>query len=102
MFSSMKHRILTGVAVLLVLFFAWHVVFGRNGVNNYEMKRAQSKALKQQMQLLKQENTQLTTRISHLQNDPDEIEFEAHKKLHYVRPGEVIYKLNNQPPQGGN
>jgi cell division protein FtsB len=32
-----------------------------------------------------------------LKSDPDAIEYEAREKLHYARPGEVIYTLNNQP-----
>lgn len=97
-----RRRVITGVGVLLVAFFAWHVVFGRNGVNNYERKRAQDHALQHQIQSLRQENTRLASRVSHLQNDPDEIEFEATKKLHYVRPGEIIYKLNEAPQSSGN
>lgn len=98
----MRRRFLTGIGVLLVLFFAWHVVFGRNGVNNYERKRADDHALQQQIQSLQQQNKLLASHVSHLESDPDEIEFEATKKLHYVRPGEVIYKLNTPPQQNGN
>lgn len=99
---GIRRRIVTGVGVLLVLFFAWHVVFGRNGVNNYEQKRAHDHALQRQIQSLRKQNTRLASRVSHLQNDPDEIEFEATKKLHYVRPGEIIYKLNTPPQSAGN
>lgn len=97
-----RQRIYTAIGVALILFFAWHVVFGRSGVNNYERKRAQDHALQRQIESLKQENTRLASRVSHLQNDPDEIEYEATKKLHYVRPGEIIYKLNAPPQPAGN
>jgi cell division protein FtsB len=32
-------------------------------------------------------------RIEHLKSDPDAIEREAREKLHYAKPGEVIYTL---------
>jgi cell division protein FtsB len=32
-------------------------------------------------------------------SDPDAIEHEAREKLHYARPGEVIYTLPEPPPQ---
>ena len=92
-----QRRIATGDGILIVALLAYHVVFGRNGLNNYEQKRAQNKALQQQIESLQQENTNLKAHINHLKNDPDAIEYEAREKLHYARPGEVIYKLNNKP-----
>ncbi len=35
--------------------------------------------------------------IDHLNSDPDAIEREAREKLHYAKPGEVIYTLPDQP-----
>lgn len=93
-----RRRIATGFVVALVVFFTYHVVFGRNGVNNYEQKRAQDKELHQQIDVLQQQNSQLKDHVTRLKNDPDAIEYEAREKLHYARPGEVIYTLNNQPP----
>ena len=34
--------------------------------------------------------------IDHLNSDPDAIEREAREKLHYAKPGEVIYTLPDQ------
>jgi cell division protein FtsB len=93
-----RRRIATGFAVVLAVFFAYHVVFGRNGVNNYEQKRAQDGELHQQINALQQENTRLQDHVGRLKNDPDAIEFEAREKLHYARPGEVIYTLNQPQP----
>ena len=92
-----RRRIATGFAVVLAVFFAYHVVFGRNGVNSYEQKRAQDTELHHQIDALQQENSQLKDHVSRLKSDPDSIEYEAREKLHYARPGEVIYTLNNQP-----
>lgn len=97
MLYGMRRRIATGFAAVLTVFFAYHVMFGRNGVNSYEQKRAQYKQLHQQINDLQHENDQLQDHVSRLKSDPDAIEFEAREKLHYARPGEVIYTLNNQP-----
>ncbi len=35
--------------------------------------------------------------IERLKSDPDAIEREAREKLHYAKPGEVIYTLPEQP-----
>jgi len=96
-----RRRIATALGILLAMVLAWHVVFGRNGLNNYEQKRAQDGELHQRIEALQQENSQLRDHDARLKSDPDAIEFEARKKLHYARPGEVIYTLNSQE-QGGN
>jgi len=97
---SVRRRIATGFAVVLAVFFAYHVVFGRNGVNSFEQKRMQDKQLQRQIDALQQENDHLKDHVTRLKSDPDAIEYEAREKLHYARPGEVIYTLNNQPPPG--
>lgn len=98
----MRRRIATGFAFLLVAFLAYHVVFGRNGLNSYEQKKTQDRQLQQQIEMLKQENSQLKDHDSRLKNDPDAIEYEAREKLHYAKPGEVIYTLSQQPQQQPN
>lgn len=97
-----RRRAATGFGILLAVFFAYHVVFGRNGINTYEQQRVQDRQLHQQIDAMKQENTRLNDHVGRLKNDPDAIEFEAREKLHYARPGEVIYTLNNQPQPSGD
>lgn len=92
-----RRWIAIGAAVLFTIFFTLHVAFGRNGLDNYERKRAQDKALQQQIESLQKENSALKDHVNRLKNDPDAIEYEARQKLHYARPGEVIYRLNQQP-----
>lgn len=92
---GMRRRVATGCAILIAALLAYHVVFGRNGVNNYEQKRSQDRELHQQIDELQQENSNLKHHVARLKSDPDEIEYEAREKLHYARPGEVIYTLNN-------
>jgi len=89
-----RRRIATALAVLLAVIFGYHVIVGRNGLNAYEQKRAEDRALHRQIESLEQENDRLKQHVEHLKSDPDAIEREARERLHYARPGEVIYTLN--------
>lgn len=97
-----RRRIATGLAVVLALFLGYHVMVGRNGVNSYEQKRLEDRTLSEQIHALQQENDRMKEHVDRLQNDPDAIEHEAREKLHYARPGEVIYTLNDKPQAPNN
>ena len=53
---------------------------------------------RKQINDIQQENAQLRKQIDRLKSDPDAIEHEAREKLHYAKPGEVIYSLPTPPP----
>ena len=89
----------TAIAIGLALLITWHVVNGKDGLSAWQQKRAEDRQLQQQIQDLQQENLQLRDQIQRLQSDPDAIEHEAREKLHYAKPGEVIYSLPAPPPQ---
>ena len=99
-----RRRIATGLAVVLAVFFGFHVMFGRNGLNAYQAKRVEDRSLHQQIESLQQENGQLKDHVDRLQSDPDAIEHEAREKLHYARPDEAIWTLNERrsEPQTSN
>ncbi len=87
----------TVVAVVLALLVTWHVIYGKHGISIWQQKRAEDRALQQEIKNLQQENAEMRQHIEHLQSDPDAIEREAREKLHYAKPGEVIYTLPAQP-----
>jgi cell division protein FtsB len=89
----------TVIAVALALLVTWHVIYGRHGVSVWQQKRAEDRALQQEIRNLQQENAQMRQQIQRLQSDPEEIEREAREKLHYAKPGDVIVSLP-APPQG--
>ena len=93
----MRRRIATTAAVVLAVFLGYHVIFGHDGVTAYQQKRVEDKELQKQIQQLQDENGRMKDHVDHLQNDPDAIEHEARERLHYTRPGEVIYTLNDKP-----
>jgi cell division protein FtsB len=87
----------TAVAVLLALLLTWHVINGRNGLSVWQQKRVEDQQLQKEIKDLQQENAELRNHIERLKSSPDAIEHEAREKLHYAKPGEVIYTLQDQP-----
>jgi cell division protein FtsB len=83
----------TAVAVLLALLVTWHVIHGKHGLSVWQHERTQDRTLQKEIQDLQQENAQMRQQIDRLKSDPDAIEHEAREKLHYAKPGEVIYAL---------
>lgn len=94
-----RRRAATVLVVMAALGFGYNAVFGVNGINMFEHKRSEDRAIQQQIDKLKQENQQLQQSVQELQSDPDAIEHEARERLHYARPGEVIWTENG--PNGG-
>lgn len=87
----------TAVAVVLALMVTWHVIHGKHGLSVWQHERDQDRILQKEIQQLQQENAQMQQQIQRLKSDPNTIEYEAREKLHYARPGEVIYALPEKP-----
>jgi cell division protein FtsB len=85
------------VAVGLALLLTWHVVSGKHGLSVWQQKRVEDRQLRKEIEELELENARLKIRIERLKSDPDAIEREARDKLHYAKPGEVIYALPPEP-----
>jgi cell division protein FtsB len=88
----------TAIAVLLALLVTWHVIHGQHGLSVWEQKRAEDRALQQEIEELQKENAEMQQQVDRLKSDPEAIEREAREKLHYAKPGEVIYALPQRPP----
>lgn len=97
-YLSNRRRVGTVAAIVFAVFLAWHVVNGRNGLNSWQQKRAEDKALAQEINRLTEENARLNEHVDRLKTDPGAIEHEARERLHYARPNEVIYALPNASP----
>ena len=94
----------TAVAVLLAALLLWHVINGKHGLSVWHQNHTQDRELQKQINDIQQENAQMRKQIDRLKSDPDAIEHEAREKLHYAKPGEVIYALPDvplTPPQTG-
>jgi cell division protein FtsB len=87
----------TALAVVLALMLGWHVVNGKHGLSVWQQKRIEDKQLRKEIDALQQENERLRLHVDRLKSDPDAIEREAREKLHYAKPGEIIYALPAGP-----
>jgi cell division protein FtsB len=96
-YQANRRRIGTVAAVLFALFLTWHAVNGRNGLSSWQQKRAEDKALAQEIEQLTAENARLGQHVEHLKSDPGAIEYEARQRLRYARPNEIIYALPESP-----
>jgi cell division protein FtsB len=96
-YQANRRRIGTVAAILFALFLTWHAVNGRNGLSSWQQKRAEDKALAQEIEQLAAENARLGQHVEHLKSDPGAIEYEARQRLRYARPNEVIYTLPAKP-----
>jgi cell division protein FtsB len=89
-----RRRIATVFAIVIAVLVGYHALFGANGVVAYRAKRSEDHLLAQQLEKMKVENAHLKSHVEHLKTDPDAIEYEAHTRLRYTRPDQVIV-LNN-------
>ncbi len=87
----------TLLAVLLAALLMWHVINGKHGLSVWHQNHTEEHELEKQIDDIQQENAHLRKQIDRLKSDPDAIEHEAREKLHYARPGEVIYSLPEAP-----
>jgi cell division protein FtsB len=94
----MRRRIATGAVIAAALGFGYHAIFGENGVNVYQARRAEDKAVQKRIAVLEQENARLEQEVKALKTNPDAIEHEARERLHYARPGEVIWTEDEAAP----
>ncbi len=94
----MRRRIATGAVIVAALLFGYHAIFGENGISVYQQRRAEDRAIQTKIVELQKQNARLAEHVKELKSDPDAIEREARERLHYARPGEVIWTENQ--PQG--
>jgi cell division protein FtsB len=93
----MRRRIATFAVIVAALGFGYHAIFGENGISVYQRRRAEDRAVRKKIDDLKKENVRLDQQVKALRSDPDAIEREARERLHYARPGEVIW-TEDVPP----
>jgi cell division protein FtsB len=90
-FYALRRRIATVAVIVVAVSLLAHVMFGANGIVVYRQKRAEYKALQQQIEKVQQENERYTQQIQGLQTDQQAIEKEAREQLGYAKPGEYVY-----------
>jgi len=84
------------MAVLVVASF-----FGEMSVPKYLEMRKSARALELEIQALAKANADLRTEIGRLQGDPARIEEVARERLGFVRKGETVYQVVDEPTKSG-
>ncbi len=97
----MRRRVATGAVIVSALAFGYHAIFGENGVNVYGARRAEDRAVQKRIAELQKDNARLAHQVKALKTDPDAIEREARDRLHYARPGEVIWTEDGDQQKSG-
>ena len=92
-----RRKLATFAAAVLACLLAYHVVFGANGLVQYEQKRKEYRQVQEQNRALEQQNQELEKQNQGLKTDAQAIEKEAREHLHYARSGEVVYTLPTKP-----
>ena len=84
-----------GAVLILVLM---HTVFGPYGVLSMRRSQQEIQQLHEEIDRLDKENEQLSGEIRALQTDPAAIEKVAREDMGLARPGEMIFRLPDDPP----
>jgi cell division protein FtsB len=91
-------RSLLALALFLILM---HDVFGSHGLLAMRRTQTQIKQLRGEIDRLNQENNDLNKRVQALRTDPKAVERIAREEMGLARPGEMIFKLPEQPQESG-
>jgi cell division protein FtsB len=93
-----RRKLATLALGALALLFAYHVVFGANGMLAYRQKRNEYRQLQLSIDHLQKENRELAEQNKALQSDPEAIEREAREQLRYARPNDIVVVLPGKEP----
>jgi len=83
-----------GALLVLVLM---HTIFGPYGYLSMRRSQHEIVELREEIERLDRENAQLSGEIRALQTDPAAIEKLAREEMGLARPGEMIYRLPDEP-----
>jgi cell division protein FtsB len=95
-FWSRYARAILGLALLLL---AIHDVFGSHGLLATRHTQSQIQELRGEIDRLNKENGDLSKQVRALRTDPKAIERIAREEMGLARPGEMIFKLPDQPEE---
>jgi cell division protein FtsB len=84
-----------GALLVLVLM---HTIFGPYGYLSMRRSQREIEQLRQEIGRLDRENGELSGEIRALQTDPSAIEKVAREDMGLARPGEIIFRLPDDPP----
>lgn len=92
--TSQKILLSLAILTLCVLFFL--IIFGDDGLADFQWLKKEKALITEKNEMLKQENMEKYREIDRLENDPSYIEEVARKELGMVKGDEVIIKPERQ------
>lgn len=93
-FWSRHARGILGLALFLL---AIHDLFGSHGLLAMRRTQNQIQELRGEIDRLHKENGQLSSQVKALRTDPKAVERIAREEMGLARPGEMIFKLPDEP-----
>jgi cell division protein FtsB len=95
-FWNRHARTILGFALLLL---AIHDIFGNHGWLAMRRTQTQIQGLHGEIDRLNKENSELNHQVQALRTDPKAVERIAREEMGLARPGEMIFKLPEQPQE---
>jgi cell division protein FtsB len=80
----------------LILLLSLVTIVGERGALHLWRLRGEKSRLDEQNYRLQKENESLRQRVNSIRNDDDYLEKLAREELNMVRPGEIVYRFQNQ------
>jgi cell division protein FtsB len=87
------------ILALGLFLIGMHDVFGSHGLLAMRRTQARVKQLHGEIDRLNQENGELSKQVQALRTDPKAVERVAREEMGLARPGEMIFKLPEQPQE---
>jgi len=88
--NVLKSWLLRGLALLVLAWMVYDLVFSTHGYLVYRTEKQQLQALQLELETLKQQREQLAQDILRLRNDPKALEDLVHRDLGYLYPDEFM------------
>lgn len=97
--QSFWNRYARSILALALLLLAIHDVLGSHGLLAMRRTQAQIQELRGEINRLNQENGDLNNQVHALRTDPKAVERIAREEMGLARPGEMIFKIPEQPQE---
>ena len=93
---GLRQKILLGFVIAALFSLLLFIVFGENGVVDFQLVKVKRDNLLKRNAVLSQENLSLYREIERLRNDPKYVENVARQELGLIGKDEVIFKVKKK------
>ena len=95
-----KYKAIVPIGLIFLALFVLAAVYGDRGVVALQRLRAEQRHLESVAFWQQQQNARLREHVRRLQSDDRYLERWARQRLHYAKPGEIIYRFDAESPAG--